>query len=271
MERLSWRDLGARPLVFPALGLGLGTSFADPTSPSRAEFLALGAGLALLALLLNRRAGAHLAVLLGCVLAGAGLARQEARVLAPPEALMQGPLRLEGEVERVDPFPDSIRVLLRVSRAGGQPARFRAGLYARGALPPLMPGQRVQVEARLKPDEPAANPGQRDLGPARRRRAQLYGGSFRGAALLVLTPAPGWQRWVARERAQLGSAVRALAPTPEAAALFLTLAAGERAALDDALEEAFSRSGLAHVLSVSGLHVAALALMTLLLLRRLLV
>jgi competence protein ComEC len=119
VERLSWRDLGARPLVFPALGLGLGATFADPTSPSRAEFLALGAGLALLALLLNRRAGAHLAVLLGCVLAGAGLARQEARVLAPP-GLFGAPVLLEGEVERVDPFPDAPRVLLRVAREGSQ-------------------------------------------------------------------------------------------------------------------------------------------------------
>nr|WP_255449826.1 MULTISPECIES: DNA internalization-related competence protein ComEC/Rec2 [Myxococcaceae] len=220
---------------------------------------------------MGRRAGAHLAVLLGCLFAGAGLARREARVELPP-GVGAGPVRLEGEVERVEPFGDATgattRLLLRVARVDGAPARLRVGLTLRGAAPALEPGQRVQVPARLRPEEPVANPGQPDPGAARRRRAQRYTASAPAGALLVLSPAPPWRRWVSRERALLGERVRALAPTPESAALFLTLAAGERAALDDGLEEAFSRSGLAHVLSVSGLHVAALALMTLALLRR---
>jgi competence protein ComEC len=89
--------------------------------------------------------------------------------------------------------------------------------------------------------------------------------------VLVLSEAPRWRQALRRVHGQLAQAVRALAPSTDAAALFLTLAAGMRAELDDSLEEAFGRSGLAHVLSVSGLHVAALALMTLRLLRWLLV
>ena len=62
-----------------------------------------------------------------------------------------------------------------------------------------------------------------------------------------------------------------LAPTPEAGALYLTLAAGLRSELPDDVEESFAQSGLAHVLSVSGLHVAALALMVFKVLRLLMV
>jgi hypothetical protein len=85
----------------------------------------------------------------------------------------------------------------------------------------------------------------------------------------VLTPAPRAVLWLRRTRAQLAEQTRALTPSPKAAAFYLTLAAGLRAEMGSEWERIFSRSGLAHLLSVSGLHVAALAWMVLGLLRRL--
>jgi competence protein ComEC len=224
-----------------------------------------------LALALARLPGAHLCVLLALGLGGAGLAGLEARVEVPPTLAGGGQAWLEGEVERVERFEDSTRFLLGVDRAGEVPARFRASLYARGEPPPVLPGQRLRVEARLRPLEPASNPGEKDFSASKRRKGLLFTGSFPVARAQVLTPAAGWRQSMARLQEGLATAVRARAPSEDAAALFLTLAAGQRAALDEGLEEDFSRSGLAHVLSVSGLHVAALALMTLALLRRLLV
>ncbi|WP_233166078.1 DNA internalization-related competence protein ComEC/Rec2 [Archangium sp. Cb G35] len=225
-------------------------------------------------LALARLPGAHLGVLLCLGLTGAGLASLEAGVDVPPPLLAGGNAVLEGEVERVDRFEDSTRVLLAVARMGqgtGNPVRFHASLYAHGAPPSLLPGQRIRVEARLKPLESASNPGEKDFSATRRRQGLAFTGSFQSASMLVLSPPPRWRQHLVRTQEGLTTAVHAVAPSTEAAALFLTLAAGQRAALDDGLEEDFSRSGLAHVLSVSGLHVAALALMTLALLRKLLV
>ncbi|MFL5349142.1 MAG: DNA internalization-related competence protein ComEC/Rec2 [Hyalangium sp.] len=227
-------------------------------------------------LALARLPGAHLALLLALGLTGLGLAGFESRVEVPEELAEGGAAVLEGELERVDPFEDSTRVLLAVARAGVEassavPAHFRASLYLHGGTPSLLPGQRVRVEAKLQPLEPPSNPGEKNFTAVRQRQAVAFSGSAVAGRLLVLSAAPAWRQYVARTQDGLSVAVRRLAPSEDAAAFFLTLAAGQRAALDDSLEEAFSRSGLAHVLSVSGLHVAALALMTLALLRKVLV
>ncbi|HSP79333.1 MAG TPA: ComEC/Rec2 family competence protein, partial [Myxococcaceae bacterium] len=272
MGRYSWRDLGARPLLFPAASLVLGACFGPRTTAASGLFLLVASSvLGLLCVGLARLPGAHLGVLLTVALTGAGLAALEAGPHVPPALARGGTAVLEGEVERVERFEESTRLLVTVARVDRNPARFRASLYAHGTPPPLLPGQRIRAEARLKPLEPASNPGEKDFSATRRRQGWAFTGSVRGAGLLVLSPAATWRRALARTQEGLTRAVEAVAPSPEAAALFLTLAAGQRAALDDELEEAFSRSGLAHVLSVSGLHVAALALMTLALLRRLFV
>ena len=208
--------------------------------------------------------------------AGAGLSQWEAGVHIPP-SLEQGlPAIIEGETERVERFDGTTRVRLAVASAGGsagplEPARFRVNLSLRGEPPPLLPGQRVRAETKLMPDAPPSNPGEKDFGVTRRRQAMAFTGGLEGRRLVVLSPAPAWRVALEDTRTRLAGAVHAVAPSSDAAALFLTLAAGQRAALDDAWEDAFSRAGLAHVLSVSGLHVAALALMTLAVLRRVVV
>jgi competence protein ComEC len=252
------------------------TASAIETASFSGKFLIVAAVMSAGALALARLPGAHLGVLLALGLAGAGLAGLEAQVEVPSELRQGGPASLEGEIERVDVFEGSTRLHLAVARAGSTPqsmgpARFRASVYLRGAPTSLLPGQRVRVEAKLQPLEPASNPGEKNFTAARRRQAFVFSGSVPAGRLLVLSAPAAWRQSMARTQEGLAAAVRRVAPSEDAAALFLTLAAGQRAALDDSLEEAFSRSGLAHVLSVSGLHVAALALMTLALLRRLLV
>jgi competence protein ComEC len=272
-----WRDLSARPLFFPALGIMLGAaSSALGTGPASGIFLIIAALLGAAVLALARLPGAHLVLLFALGLASAGLGGLEARVEVPEGLSSGGSASLEGEIERVDQFEGSTRIHLAVARVGsqggpGEPARFRASLYLHGAVPPLLPGQRIRAEARLQPLEPPSNPGEKNFTATRQRQAFAFSGSVMAGRLLVLSPASAWRQSMARIQEELAATVRRVAPSEDAAALFLTLAAGQRAALDDSLEEAFSRSGLAHVLSVSGLHVAALALMTLALLRRLLV
>src|SRR6185436_4445472 len=115
-----------------------------------------------------------------------------------------------------------------------------------------------------------SNWGEPDRHGWRERSGIAFSGAFDPAWALVLERAP-LHAWTARKRAELAAAAQAVAPSDEAAALYVTLAAGLRSELPDGVEESFARSGLAHVLSVSGLHVAALAFVVLKALRLLLV
>ncbi|NTX13303.1 DNA internalization-related competence protein ComEC/Rec2 [Myxococcus sp. CA056] len=276
MDRYAWRDLGTRPLFFPSLSLLLGALWSPGTDGPAELFLVCGVLLGVAGLVLARLPGAHLAVLGALWMAGAGLARWESQTLVPTALAKGGEAVVEGEAGRVDLLDGATRVRLAVVRAGPEEgalesARFKLNLTLRGAAPPLLPGQRLRARVRLAPDAPAANPGEKDFTSVRRRQGVAFTGATSAERVLVLSLAPAW-RWVMEDtRERLAEATHRVAPSRDSAALFLTLAAGRRAELDADWEEAFSRAGLAHVLSVSGLHVAALALMTLALLRRLLV
>lgn len=246
----SWWALGNRPAVFPALACLLGVVLGP-----RGE-LPAGAWSSLLLVSLvvawarHRRAGGVFGGLGAAFSLGAALAVSAADVDVPPLGV---PVRLDGVVTA-----SGARALrVDVSAVGGEPVRFGAGLSAE-PLPPLVPGQRVRLEARLRPAQEAANPGEWSRGEWAFRSGQPVTGRFQAARLVTLEAAPGWRRWVEARRASLGVQVRSLGADEATSSFLLTLASGERAALGDELEEIFARSGLAHVLSVSGLHVAVL-------------
>jgi len=266
MDRTTWGALGARPLVFPALALGVGAALGG-LSPGASPWALLGVALVLG--LVGARAssmpGAHLLMLLGFGLLGAGLARLQSA--APPALTAPANVLLEGRVLHAQLAQGRCRLVLETLRWDGRPTRARVRLSLREADACPLPGAQVRVPARAAPLEPAANPGQPDLRPRWLRAGITHAASAKSQALIVLAQAPAWQRWMATARARLREDTVRLAPNPEAAALFLTLAAGERAELGEELEATFSASGLAHVLSVSGLHVAALALVLLAVLR----
>src|SRR5262249_24645733 len=73
-------------------------------------------------------------------------------------------------------------------------------------------------------------------------------------------------RWLGQRREAFGATARASVADPDAAMLLAALGAGLRSELGPVWEDRFARAGVAHVLSVSGLHVAALALAAALLL-----
>lgn len=266
-RRISWSDLGARPALFPALFFGLGALCGGQPESSPEIFLAVAATLGAGALLGARRTGAHLTLLLAFAALGVGLSQLQAQVDVPARLTEGGSAVLEGRVEAATRIADSRRIDLAVTQVDGDPAQFTARLYTRGGSAPLLPGQRIRVRARLKPMEPPLNPGQADFRGAHLRRGLVLTGGFEASSVVALdAPAPS-QRWLDEVRRRLATRVRALAPSEEAAALYLTLSAGMRAELDPEVEERFSASGLAHVLSVSGLHVAILAVLLVRLLR----
>ncbi len=272
MDGFSWSDLGARPMFFPAVGFGLGAWVGGETTVPAGLFLAAAGLLALLGLCFSTHTGAHLALLGALFCAGAGLSTLQRTVVFPPDLFLQPSVRLEGDLEEVMEAPGSTRLLMAVSHLPERPeapVRVRVVLFAQGEPHRWEVGQRLQLRTHLKPLGEAANWGEWDGSVPARRRGVAFSGSFDGARAVVLRPPSPVRQWIRRTRERLEQRAHALAPSPEAADLYLTLAAGLRSGLPPALEAAFARSGLAHVLSVSGLHVAALGLAALKLLRAL--
>lgn len=262
MDRFTWRYLGDRPLLFPALFLALGAGLSIITHFEVGVFLLPLAACLACGLWLTPRPGAHLCLLGSLLFGGAVLSTLEAGGEVPPVVSSTVQQRVEGEVADVQELPNGTALTLSVTRVWGtgpQPARFRARLYGNGPLP-VLPGQRILVATRLKPIEPPKNPGEPDRQRALAQRKILFRGSFDPQRVTFLSPPSRMAYWIDRERQLLVRSARAVAPSEEAAALYLTLAAGTRGDLGENLEEQFAESGLAHVLSVSGLHVGVLAL-----------
>ncbi len=132
------------------------------------------------------------------------------------------------------------------------PAKVRANA-APDTLPPgLKAGDMVRLKARLMPPPASALPGSYDY--AVRAYFDGIGATGRAIGPVALVSA-GTQGLGLRER--LGAHVHARLPGPEGA-IAVAFATGEQAGISEADADAMRRSGLAHLLSISGLHVSAL-------------
>ncbi len=248
----SWWTLGNRPAVFPVVAALVGVVFGPLAAlPWWLWFAGFGAWLALAAWR-GGRTGGVFAGLLTALSLGALLAELSCDV-TPPRTGQR--VTFEGLVERVGPHGMTVNV----SAVDGVPMRFRVNLSTDGQAP-VLPGQRVRGDTSFRWVMPASNPGEWSRSNWAWRRGQPVSGSLPLARLVAMSEAPAWRTWLERTHRSLSTATYALTTHGDpAAALLLTLAAGERAELGDAMEDTFARSGLAHVLSVSGLHVAVLA------------
>jgi competence protein ComEC len=257
MRDWSWKDLGIRPLVFPVLALGAGCAVPALTRGAPLGFACLAACLATGGFLCRTRPGAHLALLLSAAIGGSVLAARAGEADALPTGV---PVRLEGRLATVEVDARGGRAVLEVARADGVPVRARTRLW--WSDPDVHPwaGQRVQLRAELRADLGPDSWGQYDVGAAARARGLLTSGRVVPGSLVPLSSPEPWRRWVTERRERFGTWARARLARPDDAALVCALAAGLRSGLGPEWEDRFSRSGLAHVLSVSGLHVAALAL-----------
>ena len=219
----------------------------------------------------RRWPGGLLALLAAFGLCGAALAGARLRPGAVPFAVANGDgAVLEGQVASAA-GAGAVLDVDRMARAPGgpeRPARFRAALF--GGPSGLLPGERIRVRARLFRSSPAANPGEPDA----ERRDQAQGitlhAVMRQGEVLRLRPAPAWQRWAQRLRDRFDALAARAIGDPLARALVVTLAVGDRSGLPADVRDDFNASGLAHILSVSGLHIAVVALVLLFSLRWLL-
>ena len=133
-----------------------------------------------------------------------------------------------------------------------------------GALPPpLRPGERWRLTVRLKRPHGLANPDGFDYEAWLLERGLRATGYVRPAAdnrrLAALVPEPMLLLHRLRDDIRLRFATR-LADAPYAGIL-IALAVGDQRAISRAQWEVFRRTGVAHLVSISGLHVSLVALM----------
>lgn len=173
------------------------------------------------------------------------------------------------DIERVEPLPAraATRIIVAPRGRSDLPARLRLTLADRDQPPvPLMPGQAVGLRARLMPPPGPSLPGGYDYA----MRAWFDGiggvGSVIGSPVVSAGGAPGGGDTA---RLRLTRHIQAQLPG-SAGGVAAALITGDRGGISDADNEAMQRSGLAHLLSVSGLHITAVVGGTIVLLMRLL-
>ena len=251
------------PLV---LGGGAATYFALRVEPPLWPLLALSLGFAL-SLMALRRSGAPqgwrlLLVALTLFTLGATAAKVRTLRVAGPVLSATRPCRIEGwVVDLASPGTTGGRVVLAPVRIGGldpdqTPRRVRVTLPP-GVLP--RPGDPVVLTAILGPPPSPASPGAYDF--ARDAWFDGIGGVGFTRATPVLTDLPPATNRLAlllrinRLRWRLAEDIARIAG-PEAAGLAAAMTTGHEAFLRDSDQTALRNAGLAHIISISGLHMA---------------
>lgn len=175
------------------------------------------------------------------------------------------PVRLSGYVERAERRVGSDRILLRldpglVRGLEGAPRLVRLSLKT-GSAPPV--GAHLTQLARLLPPLGPAMPGSHDFGrgPWFQGIDAIGFGLGRPKLSAPTGPPPLSVRMAVMVdgiRAELGARIRAvLHGVP--AEIAVALVAGDRSAIPREVEDGMRVSGLTHILSISGLHMALVA------------
>jgi competence protein ComEC len=239
------------------MGIGLLTYFAQREEPSLA-CLWLPPLLILPALLMLRRwpLASWAMAMAGMAALGFAVAAWQTSRLPPVLELPRKAVMAEGVVSAVDPLPEGVRVTLsspRLSSDGEELSRtLRIRLRPKDPLVPV-PGDRLRIRALVRPPAMPAYPGAWDF--QRGAFFQGLGGSgfAIGAAERLGEPLPAdpFAQWRGAINARITAHIAG-----GAGAVAAALLTGSQTAIPQPDMTAMRDSGLAHLLSVSGLHIA---------------
>lgn len=250
-----------------ALGTGIAAWFALPAAAhwTGLLFMLASGGLAGLLIGWSSRIGRMVMVGCGVIAIGVLLIWARATSVGAPVLAQPATTAFSAEVEAVEPLPakGETRLILRPRGRDDLPPRVRVTLRgeARGTI---MPGERIGLRARLMPPPAASLPGSYDFA----QRAWFDRIGAVGTVLGDVSRAPGAGQGRQPLRARLSEHIhRQIEGSPGGIAA--ALVTGDRGAISAEDEEAMRRSGLAHLLSISGLHVTAVIGFAMLFARRL--
>lgn len=246
-----------------AMGLGIAIYYELPSEPALWLAPAMAAA-ALTIAILSPSGSLTRALAIGAAASAIGfglVAWRTASLAAPTLTRPLFSINVEGRVADIQRLPDSVRVVLEAVRLKGNnvpppeamPLKVRVSL-SKGA-PPLTVGDRLLVLANLSPPAGPAAPGAFDF-----QRVAWY--QQLGAVGYALAPAiviekgrpDGFLRTLDALRADVTDRILKALPNPEGGVVAAMLT-GEQTAVDKDVAQAMRDSGLAHILSISGLHI----------------
>ncbi|MGI4879642.1 MAG: ComEC/Rec2 family competence protein, partial [Janthinobacterium lividum] len=255
------------PLWAPvALGMGIAAYFMLPWASQRfaCGIVALAAvvlGATLRAVVpgaTSQEATARVLIWTGLlVLLGLGVASIRSNGAASPVLRDRFEGNIAGVVDAVEIRSGRGQVRFQVAPDDpGLPPHVRISLKT--AVPAgLEPGARISIRAMLSPPAGPSYPGGYDFA----RRAWFAGIGATGYPLgpvTVTAPAPppaGLEAWLADLRARLTRRIEAAVDGP-AGAISAAFVTGDQGAIPTDVNEAMRYSGMAHLLSISGVHIA---------------
>ena len=260
-----------RWLLWLPVGVGTGTAgyFALPVEPP-VWLGATGLLLALVALpwlrwrLRSDAFHAYTPGLLGVVvlLLGFTAATLRTQLVEAPVLERRAAHGLEATVLLVEDRTRGQRLLLGEPRIEGlerdaTPARIRVS--TRSAEPSFEPGDRVRLRAVLMPPSPPVEPRGFDFArQAYFQRLGAVGYVLTGPELLSRAEVRDWSLGLAALRQTIAQQVAGAIPGT-AGAIAVALMTGLRGALPDHIWDQWAIAGIAHLLSISGLHLALVA------------
>ncbi|MFN3820319.1 ComEC/Rec2 family competence protein [Blastomonas sp.] len=249
--------------IVVAFGAGIAAWFVLPGRDWHWAMIALGAATAL-AVLALRRSWAAMELGARCIFVAAlALAAGTAHMSWRAERVAADPLpapwfgMLTGRVIEREMLParGQVRLVLQTAPALGLPEKVRINLDQARDDPQARPGAIISGRARLMPPAQASLPGGYSF--AQRAWFDQLGatGSMLDRPRIVRASeaASGFDTLRARLSAHIQAQIEG-----GAGGIAATLATGDRGAISEEDAEAMRRSGLAHLLSISGLHVTAL-------------
>lgn len=271
LDLRSEADPGRLILWLPVfLGIGILLYFGAAHEPSLVATW-LVAGSCMLAAYRGRGKPVVFALLLVCASLTAGFAMATSRTAwVAHEAVAHPsdyPIRLQGYVEQLEKRARSDRIVMRLSSnkvrgLSHVPERVRITLR-KGTAPPV--GTHIEQLARLMPPLQPAMPRAHDFG----RRLWFEGidaiGYGLGAPHILAASATEQPPLSVRLAAIVQSIRVSLAGrigqslSGTEAAIAVALVTGDRAAIPQHVEDSMRASGLTHILSISGLHMAMVA------------
>ncbi|MDR2881073.1 MAG: DNA internalization-related competence protein ComEC/Rec2, partial [Azoarcus sp.] len=181
-------------------------------------------------------------------------------VASLPEVRGDG-VRFVFEVERTDTAgfkdaPDHVNVPNRVllSWYAGR------GASGREALPSVQPGERWQLPVRLRRPHGAAAPGVFDYEAWLLERGLRATGHVRGNGELISAEPSGWMNHVHRVRARIRSNFETALPEAPYRGILVALTVGDQSAISPEQWEILRRTGVTHLIAISGMHITLVAL-----------
>ena len=247
-----------------AMGVGVAIYFDLPVEPPAAVYFALLGG-SMAAILAHRRMGRILAIALIALVAGFAAAQlRTTLVSAPVLSEKLDSVRIEGRVRDVEFLPGGRRLRLGeviIPGIADPPAEIRVRLVSLDPL--LVPGDWVKLKATLGPPSRPVAPGAYDF-----RRDLFFDrigaiGFSIGRPRLIEAGATGdveplghrlWRSF-ADLRAVIERRILAAIPDRDTAGVAVAFVTGSQTAVPNGSLVAMRNSGLAHLLSVSGLHI----------------